>query len=93
MNDQPNIVFILPDQLRPDFLSTYGASFIDTPNIDRIANEGIRYTRPYSAYPVCVPARPAPPANGPAPGRRRPVIKRLDLRPGHVGQAHAERRR
>ena len=59
MIDQPNIVFLLPDQLRPDFLSTYGASFIDTPNIDKIANEGIRYSRAYSASPVCVPARSA----------------------------------
>ena len=50
---------MLPDQLRPDFLSCYGADFIDTPNIDWIANNGTRYDRAYSASPVCVPARTA----------------------------------
>ena len=59
MSDRPNIVFILPDQLRPDFLSCYGATFIDTPNIDWIAEQGTRYDRAYSASPVCVPARTA----------------------------------
>ena len=37
MADRPNIVFLFPDQLRRDFLSCYGADFIDTPNIDSIA--------------------------------------------------------
>ncbi|MDP6511570.1 MAG: sulfatase-like hydrolase/transferase [SAR202 cluster bacterium] len=59
MSDRPNIVFILPDQLRPDFLSCYGADFIDTPNIDWIADNGTRYDGAYSASPVCVPARTA----------------------------------
>ena len=53
----PNIVFIFPDQLRFDFLSCYGAEFIDTPNIDWIAKNGVRYSRAYSAAPICVPAR------------------------------------
>jgi arylsulfatase len=56
---RPNIIFLLPDQLRPDFLSTYGASFIDTPNIDGLAGEGVCYDRAYSASPICVPARTA----------------------------------
>lgn len=54
---KPNIVFIIADQLRPDFLGCYGANFIDTPHIDRLAQQGIRYERAYSASPVCVPAR------------------------------------
>ena len=57
MPGQPNLVFILPDQLRYDFLSCYGASFIETPHIDALAAEGVRYQRAYSAHPVCVPAR------------------------------------
>lgn len=57
MPGQPNLVFLLPDQLRYDFLSCYGASFIETPNIDSLAAEGVRYQRAYSAHPVCVPAR------------------------------------
>ncbi len=55
----PNIVFIMPDQLRHDFLSCYGASFIETPHIDSIGEEGICYTNAYSGSPACVPARMA----------------------------------
>ncbi len=57
MSEQPNLIFIMPDQLRPDFLSCYGATFIDTPHIDRLAQEGVRYERAYSVSPICVPAR------------------------------------
>ncbi len=57
MTDRPNIVFLLPDQLRRDFLGCYGASFIETPSMDSIAAAGVRYDRAYSASPVCVPAR------------------------------------
>jgi arylsulfatase A-like enzyme len=57
MARQPNILFLMPDQLRWDFLSCYGANFIETPNIDRLANEGVRYERAYSTSPICVPAR------------------------------------
>ena len=57
MINRPNLLFIMPDQLRHDFLSCYGAPHINTPNIDRIGNEGIRYERAYSLHPVCVPAR------------------------------------
>ena len=57
MTDRPNILFLMPDQMRYDFLSCYGAAHIATPNIDRIGAEGIRYDRAYSPHPVCVPAR------------------------------------
>ena len=59
MRDRPNIVFLMPDQLRHDFLGCYGAGFIDTPNIDALWEEGVRYERAYSEHPVCVPARAA----------------------------------
>ena len=59
VSQRPNIVFIFPDQLRADFLSCYGAQFIDTANIDSIARRGVRYDRAYSASPLCVPARVA----------------------------------
>jgi arylsulfatase len=52
-------VFLLPDQMRSDFLSCYGADFIDTPNIDSLAENGTRYENSYSASPICVPARTA----------------------------------
>ena len=57
MSQKPNLLFIMPDQLRHDFLSCYGAPFISTPHIDRIAAEGTRYERAYSLHPVCVAAR------------------------------------
>ncbi len=47
----------MPDQLRSDFLSCYGADFIETPNIDSIAAGGVRYADACSPSPVCVPAR------------------------------------
>ena len=59
MSDRPNLLFIMPDQLRHDFLGCYGASFVETPHIDRIAAEGVRYENAYSLHPVCVPARVA----------------------------------
>ena len=54
---KPNIVFLFPDQFRSDFLGCYGADWLKTPNIDRIANNGIRYSNAFSASPICVPAR------------------------------------
>jgi len=54
---RPNIVFIMPDQLRADFLSCYGAPFINTPHIDGLAQQGVLFERAYSEHPVCVPAR------------------------------------
>ncbi|MBT6146563.1 MAG: sulfatase-like hydrolase/transferase [Gemmatimonadetes bacterium] len=55
--DRPNLLFIMPDQLRPDFLSCYGASFIDTPHIDSLCDGGVRYDRACAPSPVCVPMR------------------------------------
>ncbi len=57
MPNQPNLIFIMPDQLRPDFLSCYGADFIDTPHIDSLAKQGTRFERAYSTSPICVPTR------------------------------------
>ena len=57
MTSAPNVVFIMPDQLRHDFLSCYDASFVDTPNIDALCAQGVRYRNAYSEHPVCVPAR------------------------------------
>jgi arylsulfatase A-like enzyme len=57
MSTRPNLLFIIADQLRADFVGCYGASFVNTPNIDALAAEGIRYERAYSTSPICVPAR------------------------------------
>lgn len=53
----PNIVFIMPDQLRWDFVSAYGKQYADTPNIDALAARGTVYDRCVSPSPACVPAR------------------------------------
>jgi len=52
-----NIVLILCDQLRPDFLHAYGAHFIPTPNIDALAAHGTTFDNAITASTVCAPAR------------------------------------
>lgn len=52
-----NIVFILADDLGYGELGSYGQTKIRTPNIDRLAAEGVRFTQHYSGAPVCAPAR------------------------------------
>jgi len=52
-----NIVFILVDDLGWRDLGCFGSSFYETPNIDRLASEGMRFTDAYAACPVCSPTR------------------------------------
>ncbi|MEX2559262.1 MAG: sulfatase-like hydrolase/transferase, partial [Pirellulales bacterium] len=52
-----NIVFILADDLGWGETGCYGQKKIPTPNIDRLAAEGMRFTRHYSGAPVCAPSR------------------------------------
>jgi arylsulfatase A-like enzyme len=54
---QPNIIFILADDLGPGDLGCYGGQQVSTPNIDRLAAEGTRFTQYYSASPICSPSR------------------------------------
>tara|TARA_B100001123_G_scaffold444924_2_gene595063 strand:+ start:2894 stop:5374 length:2481 start_codon:yes stop_codon:yes gene_type:complete len=54
-NISTNIVFIVIDTLRADYLSSYGGP-VNTPNIDRLANSGIRFERAYSHIPITVPS-------------------------------------
>ena len=53
---KPNILFIMCDQLRADALGCTG-HWVKTPNIDRIAREGIRFSNCVTNSPVCIPAR------------------------------------
>lgn len=55
--EKPNIVFILADDLGYGELGCYGQKKIKTPNIDRLATEGVRFTHHYTGAPVCAPAR------------------------------------
>ncbi len=56
---RPNIIFILGDDLGWAELGCYGNSFNETPNLDRLAKQGVRFTDAYAAAPVCSPYRAA----------------------------------
>lgn len=55
--NRPNIVFILVDDLRFDALSSTGHPFIKTPNIDRVAREGLTFRNAFVTTPLCSPSR------------------------------------
>ncbi|TDJ72369.1 MAG: sulfatase [Planctomycetota bacterium] len=54
---RPNFVFFLADDLGWRDLGVYGSTFYETPNLDRLASEGARFTNAYAACPVCSPTR------------------------------------
>ena len=55
--DPPNIIFVLADDLGYGDLSCYGQSMLSTPNLDRMAAQGMRFTRHYAGSTVCAPSR------------------------------------
>ncbi len=54
---KPNILILMPDQHRADCLSCAGHPVVRTPNLDRLADEGMRFHTAYTTSPVCMPAR------------------------------------
>ena len=56
-NPRPNIVFILSDDHSVPYLGCYGNADLNTPNLDKLAAEGIRYSRAYTTAPQCVLSR------------------------------------
>lgn len=101
---RPNILFILGDDVTYLDLPTYGGTNIETPNIDRLARGGVRFTRAYCAMSMCAPFRAElytglyPVRNGVAynhsiarPGTRSVVhhLRDLGYRVGLVGKKHA----
>ena len=67
--ERPNVVFILTDDLGWSDTTLYGTtSFYETPNMERLANRGMRFTNAYTAYPTCSPTR-ASIMTGLSPGR------------------------
>ena len=54
---RPNILWICTDQQRVDTLGCYGNTMVTTPNIDRLAANGIRFERAYCQSPICTPSR------------------------------------
>ncbi len=57
MSPVKNILFIMADQLRWDYLSCYGHPTLQTPNLDNLAARGVRFDRAYVQSPVCGPSR------------------------------------
>jgi arylsulfatase A-like enzyme len=56
---KPNIIFLLTDDMGYGDVGCYGGDFVPTPNIDRLAAEGTKFTQFYVASPVCSPSRTA----------------------------------
>lgn len=56
---QPNILFLMADQMRADLVGASGNNVTKTPTIDRLAREGVMFRNAYSSTPTCTPARAA----------------------------------
>jgi arylsulfatase A-like enzyme len=54
---KPNVLYIMSDDHDSDAISAYSKKFIQTPNLDRIANEGIKFTKAFVGNSICSPAR------------------------------------
>jgi arylsulfatase A-like enzyme len=54
---QPNVIFIIADDLGYTDIGAYGSSFYETPNIDKLASNATRFTNGYANCPVCSPSR------------------------------------
>lgn len=57
MDKKPNIIFLFSDQQRADTLGVYGQELDISPNIDKLANEGVIFEEAFTAQPVCGPCR------------------------------------
>jgi len=57
MSEKMNVLFIITDAQRADHLGCAGNSILKTPNIDRLAKDGIRFTNYYCTNPICMPNR------------------------------------
>ncbi len=53
----PNILLIMTDQQRRDCISANSGRWVETPNVDRLAQEGVNYRRAYATCPICIPSR------------------------------------
>ncbi len=53
----PNVVFILADDLGYGGLNCYGTDWLETPNLDRLCTEGMKFTNGYASHPTCQPSR------------------------------------
>ncbi len=54
---RPNIIIIYPDQMRADAMGCSGNPCIQTPNLDRLASQGVRFNNAFTSFPLCCPFR------------------------------------
>ncbi len=57
MQSPPNILIVMSDQHTPDVIGAYGNRHVSTPNLDRLAREGVTFRNGYCNTPICVPSR------------------------------------
>ena len=57
MPNQPNILLIVSDQMVAALTGAYGHPVVQTPNLERLADEGVRFTAAYTGFPLCAPGR------------------------------------
>lgn len=57
MAEKPNVVFIVADDLGIAGLNCYGTEWLETPNLDRLCSEGMRFNNGYASHPTCQPSR------------------------------------
>ncbi|MEM7698674.1 MAG: sulfatase-like hydrolase/transferase, partial [Verrucomicrobiota bacterium] len=55
--EKPNILLILADDLGWSDLGCYGSDWLETPNLDQLAGDGVRFTNAYAAAPICSASR------------------------------------
>ena len=80
MSSQPNIVFIFSDQQRYDTLACYGNDWIQTPNLNALADSSFVFERAYVTQPVCTPARSSI-VTGLYPHAARMTVNKMNLPP------------
>ena len=54
---KPNVIFILADDLGAHDPACFGSTYHETPNIDKLATRGVKFTQAYAASPLCSPTR------------------------------------
>ena len=54
---RPNILYVMFDQLAPQFLPSYGHKVVKAPNLSRLAAEGVQFDSAYTNSPMCAPGR------------------------------------
>jgi len=79
---RPNIIFVFTDDFGWGDVGCYGGEFVPTPNLDRMAKEGIRFTQFYVASPICSPSRTGV-TTGMSPARWR-ITSYLQTRKGNA---------